>query len=237
MVIVAFASGNKGGTGKTVTASLLSYHLAKSGRQVLLIDLGEYGSSTRLTLDRDPGPPYLNDYFLGNASWSDVIVTSPFSDNLHVAPSRGEIGPVDAETLEYLLDRVSSRVSHVFIDLPAYPGSLYDPIVGLAEIIVPVFNPDSLSFQAVKEWLKRRAFRSRKLVLPLLNKYFTMMGEWKEKAEDEFGSVFTLPFDSALLFSLTSNIEDAYSLSNRRVKDELRLLAYRIEKPLLKVTG
>ncbi len=238
MAILVCSSGSKGGTGKTVTASLLAYHLAKfSGRQVLLVDLGEFGSSTQLVLAKDPGPPYLNDYFLGNAPWNDVIVESPFVEGLYVAPSHGEIGPVDVEALEYMLDQVAGTVSHVIIDLPAYPGTLYDPIVELAEIIVAVFNPDVLSFQAVDGWLRNRGLLRRKLVLPLLNKYFVLMGEWKERAEEKFGAVFTLPFDTALLYAATSNVEEAYSLSSQRVKRELEVLAYRVEKPLLKVTG
>jgi len=237
-LVVATVSGHKGGTGKTVVASLLSYHLStRIGEKVLVIDLGEAGSSTTLLLEEDPGPPYISDFFLGRATWSDVIVVSNLSDNLMIVPCSGEVGPVDPTSLEYLIDRTSKHFEYIILDLPAYPGSLYDPVVGLAEVIITVFNPDFLSFQAVSTWLKRRDFFRRKLILPLLNKYFLFMGDWKDLARDEFGTVFTMPFDAALQFSFARNIGEAYKNASNRVKKDLEVLTYRLQKPLLKVTG
>lgn len=237
-LVVASVSGSKGGTGKTVVASLLGYYLAKENRRkVLTIDLGEMGSSTWLLLGEDPGPPYINDFFYGNAIWSEVIVESRFSQGLMVVPCSGETGPVDSTSLEYLIDRASNFFDFIILDLPAYPGTLYDPVVQLAELVIAVFNPDALSFQAVLSWTKKREFLQKKLLLPLLNKYFIFQGQWKDKLREEFGVVFTLPFDSALLFTITQNIEEAYMNTSSNLKKSLELLAYRLQKPLLKVSG
>lgn len=238
VVVTACASGNKGGTGKTVTASLLAYHLAvREGQRVLVVDVGERGSSTLLLLERDPGPPYLSDYFYGRTGWSDIIVESPFSGNLLVAPSSGEIGPADAATLEYMFDRVSGYVDYVILDLPSYPGTLYDTLVELAQIVVAVFNPDVLSYTAVSRWLHEKGLLGKRLVLPLLNKYVFVLREWREKAEDDYGTVFILPFDSALMFTATRNIEEAFRAVSSRTRKEVEVLAYRVKRPLLKVTA
>ncbi|MEZ0345491.1 MAG: AAA family ATPase [Infirmifilum sp.] len=235
--VIAIVSGNKGGVGKTVIASLIAYHLAIVGKKALVIDLGERGSSTLLLLGEDPGHPYLSDFFIGRATWSDVIVQSTFTPNLLVAPSTGEIGPVDPTSLEYLIDRVSKHVDFIVLDFPSYPGTLYDPLLDLARIHVVVFNPDALSYYSVVGWLKEKENLRKKLVLPVLNKYLVFLAEWKERAVDDLGVVFTLPFDSALAFTATRDIEEAYNNASSSVKKSVELLAYRLQKPLLKVSG
>jgi len=236
--IVAFGSGYKGGTGKSVLSSLVGYTLAVNGRKVLLVDLGEYGSSTNLCLEEDPGPPYLSDFFWGKATWRDVIVESSYSSNLWIAPSSKEQGPIDAESLEYLLDNAGNYVDYVILDLPSYPGTLLDPIVLLADIIVLVTNPDRLSMLAVKNWISTRPFAKNNILkIPVLNKYHSLLHKWMDKMREEYGVVFPISFDPALTFTFTETIKEAYSLISKRTREEVMLLVQRINKPLLKVTG
>ncbi len=237
MTVVAFASGSKGGTGKTTLASLLSYHVASTGRKVLLIDLGESGSSTSLTLG-EPEPPTINDYLAGRCDWRDVVAESPYSQNLLVAPSTQNIGRVEPEKIARIIRGVSRSVKHVVIDLPAYPGSLYDDVVALGEVVVAVLNPDKPSYEAVREWvLGRRGLFEGRLLLPVLNKYTPFDAEWRDRCEDDFKAFFTVPLDPALTFKATGNVRDAYALAKQETRKQIEQLAYRIEKPLLKVTG
>jgi cellulose biosynthesis protein BcsQ len=235
--VVVFGSGHKGGTGKSVLSSLTAYALATQGKRVLLVDLGEYGSSTNLTLESDPGPPYISDYFMGRATWREVIVESSCSPNLWVAPGSKQQGPIDAQCLEYLIDSAGRQVNYVIIDLPSYPGTLLDPVVTLADIIVLVTNPDKLSVMAVKSWYSTRAFARSKLGIPVLNKYHVLMHSWLDKMREEFGVVFPVSFDPALTFTFTDSVSDAYRNAGKRTREEIRLLTQRINKPLLKVTG
>ncbi|ABL78127.1 ATPases involved in chromosome partitioning-like protein [Thermofilum pendens Hrk 5] len=234
-VRVAFVSGSKGGTGKSVLSSLASFELASMGRKVLLVDLGELGSSTQLCLAEDPGPPYLSDFFQGKASWRDVIVASPW-EKLFVAPSSKQQGPVDADSLEYLLEAVDGYVDFVVLDMPAYPGTLYDPVAALAEVLALVMNPDKLSFSAVGGWYVGREFARRKLALPVLNKYHPVMSPWLDRLREYFGAVFTVSFDPALTFAYTETIADAHKHLSKKTREEVKLLVQRLDKPLLKVT-
>ena len=231
MIIAAATSGSKGGTGKSTLSSLLALRLSKKYR-VLLVDMGEGGSSTRLVLGQDPGPPYLVDYFAGKTDWKNIICQSPYSHRLYVAPSPPKIrGPVDPYMLYDMLVALKKHVQIVIIDLPAYPGSLYDPVVDMGHLVLLLMNPDPLSFEAAKQ-----AYTGRGLVLPVLNKYHPVHREWLDKAKEHWNVVFAFPFDPALTFSKTRTLPEAYKFSKEETKKDLALLAQRLLKPFVKIS-
>jgi len=240
MPIVTFTSGSKGGTGKSTLSSILALKLARSTlttrntrRQlkVLLIDMGEGGSSTLLALGGDPGPPYLVDFLVGRAGL-DIVCQSPYSPRLYVAPAPPRLSILPPLTrLPYLVAWGERMFDFVIIDLPAYPGNILDTAVDLGHIAVLVFNPDSLSFSAAKN-----AYTGKSLVLPVLNKYHPKFRSWLEKAREYWNNAFTFPFDPALTFMAVSALPDAYELMKDETKEELGLLAQRILRPFIKIS-
>ena len=231
MITGVLTSGSKGGTGKSTLASVLALHLS-SRYNVLLVDMGEGGSSTLLALGEDPGPPYLTDYFAGKAEWGEVVCQSPYSRRLFVAPSPPRIGgPVVPDMLGELLASVGRHVQVALVDLPAYPGSLLDPVVDLGDVVLLLVNPNPLSFEAA-----RRAYTGRGLVLPVLNKYHPVHRGWLERARDRWNAVFAFPFDPALTFSKTRTLPEAMKYMKEETRRDLSLLAQRILKPFVKVS-
>ena len=232
MLTVVFTSGSKGGTGKSTLSSVIAYSVALSQKKVLVVDLGEGGSSTWLTLGEDPGEPYLTDYFSGKADWRDIICLSPYVEGLYVAPSPPKTNNVvSVKMLSDLLAQVRGFFHLAFIDLPAYPGSLLDQVVDLGDIVMLLINPDSLCFKAAKQ-----AYIGRGLVLPVLNKYHPIHHVWLDKAREEWNSVFIFPFDPALTFSRIKKLPDAFRYLKKETRKELELLAQRLSRPYVKVS-
>lgn len=231
MIIAAPTSGSKGGTGKSTLSSVLALHLSDKFN-VLLIDLGEAGSSTLLALGQDPGAPYIQDFFSGSADWRDVLCQSPYSPRLFVAPSPRKIaGPVDPSMLASMLEEVKRYFHLTLIDLPAYPGKLYDPVVDLADITLLLLNPDPLSFEAAKN-----SYVGKNLVLPVMNKYHPVHKQWLDRAKETWNAVFAFPFDPALTFSKTRTLPEAMKFLKEETRKDLKLLAQRLLKPFVKVS-
>lgn len=240
-ITIVFTSGSKGGTGKSTLSSLLSYKLAHSvlvsnsirkHLNVLLIDLGEGGSSTQLILGQDPGPPYLIDYLIGKAGWQDIICQSPYSQRLLVAPAPPRLEhTVPIDRLYYFIKWAKKMQFITLIDLPAYPARIYDGVVDMADITLLMINPDPLSFEAA-----RNAYTGRGLVLPVLNKYHPKFRVFFEKAKNLWNVTFTFPFDPALTFTVTRTLPEAYRLAKEETRRDLGLLAQRVLKPFVKVT-
>jgi len=231
MVVAAFISGSKGGTGKTTLCTLLSLISARKGFKTLIIDLGESGNSTTL-LTGGTDPPYFTDYLTGNAEWGDTVVE--VRENLYLAPTPPDFSLKDVEALlgvsQLYRDRYSAFISGiknyvdaVFIDFPAFPFKSYGFLLTPASKSVLIVNPDPLSFSAALH-----TYTGSTYVVPVLNKYHPAATYWRDVLEDRYGEVVTIPFDVTLSFLIEKTILDSIRYIDKTTLRALNTLLDRI---------
>ncbi len=207
VVIAAFLSGSKGGTGKTTLCVLASLIGSKKGLKSLIVDLGESGNATTL-LAKNVDPPFFTDYLLGRSSWGDAIVE--VRENLYLAPSppdfslndvRALLGVDEAALTRYrtFFSQAGKHVDVIYVDFPAFPFKSYGHLLSPVDAAVLVINPDPLSYTAALHTYTGSAY-----VIPVLNKYHPAAVYWKDLLEEVFSNIVLVPFDVTLSFLLTS---------------------------------
>ncbi len=159
MRVVALAN-QKGGCGKTTTATNLAAALAQMDKKVLLIDNDPQGHSTLAFGFHE------RDFTLGTYDLyltSDILVEDAFlavSPNLHVVPAGIELSAVEmtlareAERelrLRRNLRRSAMPYDYVLIDCPPSVSLLtFNALLACGEVLIPV-DPSSYSLQAVRK--------------------------------------------------------------------------------------
>jgi chromosome partitioning protein len=115
-------SNEKGGTGKTTTATNLAHGLALAGRRVLLVDLDSQGNARR-ALGMSGTGRTIADVLLGACSWRDAVTTARLG--LDFIPS----GPDLADAKDELIAKAAAdgviatmRGRHVDADATQFVG-------------------------------------------------------------------------------------------------------------------
>ena len=159
MRVIALAN-QKGGCGKTTTATNLAATLSSMGKKVLLIDNDPQGHATLAFGFRE------RDFTLSTYDLyltSDILIEDAFLDissNLHLVPAGIELSAVE-QTLaresekEYRLRnnlrRSAMPYDYVLIDCPPSVSILtFNALLASSEILIPV-DPSYYSLQAVKK--------------------------------------------------------------------------------------
>ena len=144
MKIIAI-SNQKGGVGKTTTATTLAYGLKLLGKRVLLVDCDPQGNSTDTwRANNTEGYPTLSDLLFTNAPAKDCIQHTEIGDIL-----AGDAVLEDAEKhlkgiagfyrLKKRLEPLLPLYDHIIIDTPPNLGLLLQNALIAAEgVIVPV---------------------------------------------------------------------------------------------------
>ncbi|HMN26820.1 MAG TPA: ParA family protein [Caldilineaceae bacterium] len=176
---VVTISSNKGGCGKTTTAVQVAAGLARSGRQVLLVDLDKQGHCATF-LGRDPAPR-LYDLLVKEHPLTELIIEA--RPQLHLLAGNSEtivaqdfarLRNVQADLLDQTIVERAIGYTYILFDTPPQ-GLLQECAVYSANLLmvpVPVDYPGmdgAAQFIQVVEHLQKREQLARvpMLILPM----------------------------------------------------------------------
>ena len=136
----------KGGVGKTTTAINVAAYLAKSRRQVLLVDLDPQGNATSgLGVDKQNLKATSYDVLLGRSSLKDAVLSSK-NAGLQLLPTNANLAGAEVELvsttnretkLKDALEAVGDKI--VLIDCPPSLGLLTINALAAADtVLIPV---------------------------------------------------------------------------------------------------
>lgn len=150
-------SNQKGGVGKTSTSVNLAVALAKYGQNVLVIDNDPQGNaSTALGVPHSTDVDSTYDVLVDEMPLKDVVVPSPESERLFVAPATIDLAGAEIELVsmvareqrlsraieQYRKDREDAgldRLDYIFIDCPPSLGLLtINAFVAATEVLIPI---------------------------------------------------------------------------------------------------
>jgi len=146
-------ANQKGGVGKTTTTVNLAAALARSGANVLVIDLDPQGNaSTALGVEHRADTISVYDVIINDEPMSQVIQKSPEFDGLYCVPATIHLAGAEIElvslvareqrlrtSLERFLAEAPEQFHYVFIDCPPSLGLLtINAFVAAQEVLIPI---------------------------------------------------------------------------------------------------
>ena len=144
-VIAAFSQ--KGGVGKTTTASNIAVVLAAAGKEVILMDLDSQGNVTSSFCGQPAPLVGTYDFLIGAVSFAEAWKRTPFA-NLSIIPATKALAGMELEFASFekpqfaLRDRlasVSTEADYIIIDCPPALGLLpVNALVAASSVIIPV---------------------------------------------------------------------------------------------------
>lgn len=144
MKIIA-VSNQKGGVGKTTTATTLAYGLKLRGKKVLLVDCDPQGNSTDTWRAKNTeGYPTLSDLLFSNEPAEDCVQHTEIGDILAGDPVLEDAdkhlkGIAGYYRLKKRLEPLTALYDHIVLDTPPNLGILLQNALIAAEgVIVPV---------------------------------------------------------------------------------------------------
>ena len=138
-------ANQKGGVGKTTTATNVAACLGKAGYKVLMLDMDPQGNSTSgFGINKQQLQLTSYNIILGDARISDIIITSTFK-NVDVAPASIDLAAIemqladDADRLSKVrqaLAPIKNQYDYIIIDCPPSLGLITLNALGCADSII-----------------------------------------------------------------------------------------------------
>lgn len=148
----------KGGIGKTTTATNLAYGLQTKGKKVLLVDCDpQRNSSHTYRADLSDGSPTLADFLYTNDKASECIQHTEFGDILAADRLLEDAdkylkGVAGFYRLRTRLAEVSNQYDHIILDTPpALNLLLQNALIATQGVIVPI-SCDSYALQGLSDF-------------------------------------------------------------------------------------
>lgn len=152
---------NKGGVGKTTTASNISYSFASKGHKVLAIDLDPQSHLSVSLGEVDPENVGIDDVFLDGEDIQECIIQ--VRDNLDLVPAGYRLSEVEklsskgasqAKLLLKSIGNIKSGYDYILFDCPPTSGLLnFNALFAADEIVIPV-SSDYLALHGLSQLLK-----------------------------------------------------------------------------------
>lgn len=140
----------KGGTGKTTTAAILSQAATHRGKRALAVDLDPQGNLT-FSLAADPSRPGVYEVLHGMNAAQAAQQSPQGVDVLSASPKlqTERTGQGTARRLRDALQPIKGQYDYIFIDTPATAGELqYNAMQAADGLIVPI-KADPYNLQAI----------------------------------------------------------------------------------------
>lgn len=162
----------KGGVGKTTTASNLGTALAAFGKKILIIDLDPQGNaSTGFGIDTNDRLKNIYDVLVENININEVVLETEIP-NLHIITSTvdlsaAEIELIDIEKREFILNKAIRTLEpiydYIIIDCPPSLGILtLNALVAANSMIVPL-QCEFFALEGLSHLLKTASLIQKKL--------------------------------------------------------------------------
>jgi chromosome partitioning protein len=223
-MVIAIAN-QKGGVGKTTTAINLSAAFARTGKQVLLIDLDPQANSSLTFLKHEAIEHSVYELLIEpNVSYEDVIRPTTVA-NLDVLPSRINlakfesklIGEFDAPfRLKDRIEGLTRKYDCIFIDTPPTLGLItVNALVASDYLLIPI-QPSYFALEGTDDLLetvekvKARPnpnLRVLGVVITLLDKRTTLAKDIQDQIRQVFGDKV---FDTVISKSVRLEESPAY---------------------------
>lgn len=192
---------NKGGVGKTTTASHLSYSLADKGFKVLAIDLDPQSHLSISFGETDSPQTGIDDVFLDGEGLKQCVIK--VRDNLDLISSGYRLSDVEklsskgasqAQLLFKSLKPIKEQYSFVIIDCPPTAGLLnFNALYAANEVLIPV-SSDYLSLYGLSQLLKTvkkaESYMSKKLKLWVVLTRFIIRRRLSNQVKDKLTKYF-----------------------------------------------
>lgn len=180
--IIAIVSG-KGGTGKTMFAANLGASLAKMGKQTILIDMDTGLRNLDLYLGLENRVVYdVNDVMSGLCRINQAVITDKGFPGLYfmAASPRKDEGNLTPMHVKVLCDRLAEKYEYVILDAPAGIDDGLDMVLGGAQEVIAVINPEISSIrdsELLTQVLKEKGMQNiyyvvNKINIKLMNEGF-----------------------------------------------------------------
>lgn len=157
MTVVISVTNQKGGVGKTTTATNLAYYLAKAGKRTLLIDFDPQGNATSgFGFDKQSLEKTIVDVITLQSSLDDVTLKTEYK-NLWLAPTTPHLANTEAELAQ--ADHRFARLRNAI----EKSGAAYDMVI--------IDSPPSLSLLTVNGLIA-----SNYILLPVQAEFYALEG-------------------------------------------------------------